>query len=104
MPVISLLNAIWDLCVVHTCPPIEENSNNDFSKSVAFWRKKLLSNISFVGYFHKSKKVMILQLEPQFKKCMFNIQGNNYKSMGEKGFLMNFLDNLPDLVIFLVII
>lgn len=47
---------------------------------------------------------MILQLQPQFKKHMFNIQGNNYMSMGEKGFLMNFLDNLPDLVIFLVII
>lgn len=55
-------------------------------------------------YMIKSKKVMILQLGPHFKKHMLKIQGNNYMSAGEKGFLMNFLDNLPDLVIFLMII
>lgn len=103
MPVISLLNAIWNWCVVHTCPPTEENSNNDFSKSVAFWRKKIILKY-FFSWLFKSKKVMILQLGQHFKKHMFKIQGNNCMSVGEKGFLMNFLDNLPDLVIFLMII
>jgi len=47
---------------------------------------------------------MILQLGLHFKKHVFNIQGSNYMSTGEIGFLMNFLDNRPDFVIFLMII
>lgn len=60
----------------------------------------LLSDISVL----QSKKVMTLRLGPCFKDHVFKIQGNDYMSTGGKGFLMNFLDNIPDLVIFLMIV